>query len=408
MHRRARISGGPSNVMTEAELRLRSVPWHALEGLDSLLAPALAEVLDGQAADRVLDRLLRANRHFSAEQRQVCAEALFGVGLWRRRLHGAPLQQLATLAGELGGFTGTPFEPSRWSTWRERYSFPDWIADRFEARFGLEAPALADALNRPGPVTLRARDDRDELAARLHAAGIETTPGRWAPRALNVVTPRPNLLGLGPDFLGHFEVQDEGSQLLGLLVDVKPGDEVLDLCAGAGGKSLQLAARVGAQGRVHATDIDLQKLDRLRTRAAKANARVLIHGKAPPDDLRVPHVLVDAPCSELGALRRGPDLRWRLRAESVREFALVQRSLIAAGLRHLAPGGRLVYATCTLTPEENEDTVTHALSMGLELVRPDLAPELLDERGCLSLAPHRHGTDGFFAAVFTRRSEGGA
>lgn len=382
-------------MLTESELRLRSIPWSLLDELAPLLAAPLQQILDGEPAERVLDRTLRANRQLTAEQRQVCAESLFGVGLWRRRFDGTPLERLSRLA-TLGSSHDVP------SSWRVRYSFPDWIADRFDARFGAAAPLLADALNRPGPVTLRARGDRTELATKLRAAGIETTPTRWASNGLHVTTRRPNLLGLGPDFLGTFEVQDEGSQLLGALLDVKPGDEVLDLCAGAGGKTLQLVARVGPTGRVHAVDLDLPKLERLRTRAMKAGARVSIHGASPPPDLRVPHVLIDAPCSELGVLRRGPDLRWRLREASVAELAVVQRELLATGLRHLAPGGRLVYATCTLTHEENEDLVTYALSMGLRLLRPSLPSELLDARGCLSLAPHLHGTDGFFAALFER------
>jgi 16S rRNA (cytosine967-C5)-methyltransferase len=221
---------------------------------------------------------------------------------------------------------------------------------------------------------------------------------------LIVTTHRPNLLGLGPEFLGQFEVQDEGSQLLGELVDARPGDEVLDLCAGAGGKSLQLAALVGPEGKVHATDIDLPRLERLRTRAAKANARVLIHGREAPLTLRVPRVLIDAPCSELGALRRGPDLRWRLEPSLVQTMPAIQRALIDTGLRHLAAGGRLIYATCTFTRDENEDVVdaTLAAHPELRLVRPSLPQTVLDARGCLVVAPHLHGTDGFFGAVFTR------
>ncbi|MGV3625814.1 MAG: RsmB/NOP family class I SAM-dependent RNA methyltransferase [Archangium sp.] len=396
------------SMLSDSERRLSTVPWTVLDGLGPVLDAPLQRVLEGEAAERVLDQTLRANRSFTPEQRQVCAESLFGVGLWRRRLSGSPLQRLAQLA-QLGGCADAfsrlgvvAVAAPASSSWRERFSFPDWIADRFDTRFGSEAAVLADVLNRPGPVTLRAKTNRSELADRLRAVGVETVPARWAPNALHVTTPRPNLLGLGAEFLGAFEVQDEGSQLLGALLDVRAGDEVLDLCAGAGGKSLQLAARAGPTGRVHATDLDLPKLERLRSRASKAGARVLIHGARAPESLRVPHVLIDAPCSELGTLRRGPDLRWRLRESSVREFALVQRELIAAGLRHLAPGGRLVYATCTMTPEENEDVVTHALATGLTLVRPAISAELLDARGCLSLSPHRHGTDGFFAAVFER------
>ncbi|MDP2275885.1 MAG: RsmB/NOP family class I SAM-dependent RNA methyltransferase [Archangium sp.] len=403
-------------MLTEAELRLTTVPWPALEGLGPILAPALSEILSGTPAERALDKLLRAHRDFTPDQRAVCAESLFGVGLWRRRLRaqvdGDGLQLLAVLALELGGFTraaevlGVELHAVRPvpTLWRDRYSFPDWIADQMEARFGDDAAAMAEALNRPGPVCLRARGSREELQKQLAAASIETTLGRWASQALVVTTRRPNLFGLAPQFLGRFEVQDEGSQLLGELVDARPGDEVLDLCAGAGGKALQLAAIVGPQGKVHATDVDLPRLERLRTRAAKANARVLIHGATAPASLMVSRVLIDAPCSELGSLRRGPDLRWRLDAGLVNSMPAIQRGLIETGLRHLAPGGRLVYATCTFTLAENEGVIDGVLNQHPELrvVRPAMDAELIDSRGFLNVAPHRHGTDAFFGAVLQR------
>ncbi len=403
-------------MLTEAELRLTTVPWQALEGLGPILAPALSEILSGTPAERALDKLLRAHRDFTPDQRAVCAESLFGVGLWRRRLRaqvdGDGLQLLAVLALEQGGFTraaellGVELSVVRPvpALWRDRYSFPDWIADQMGARFGDDAAAMAEALNRPGPVCLRARGSREELQKQLAAAGIETTLGRWGSQALVVTTRRPNLFGLGPEFLGRFEVQDEGSQLLGELVDARPGDEVLDLCAGAGGKSLQLAAIVGPQGKVHATDVDLPRLERLRTRAAKANARVLIHGAAAPASLMVSRVLIDAPCSELGSLRRGPDLRWRLDAGLVNSMPAIQRGLIETGLRHLAPGGRLVYATCTFTLAENEGVIDAVLQGHPELrvVRPSVDGALIDSRGFLFTAPHLHGTDSFFGAVLQR------
>ncbi len=379
-----------------AEQRLTTVPWPALEGLGPTLAPAISAILNGEAAERVLDRVLRANRAFSAEQRQVTAEALFGVGLWRRRLRAhLPLSPTLSPAGErealalLEVLPRLPeLEPPE--NWRDRFSFPDWIADLLEARFGEEAPLVAEAFNRPGPVCLRSKGPREELQRELAEAGIESQPGRAASHSLLVTTPRPNLLGLPPSFLGRFEVQDEGSQLLGELVDVQPGDEVLDLCAGAGGKSLQLASLVGPSGKVHATDVDLPKLERLRTRAARANARVLIHGKSAPSSLRVPRVLIDAPCSELGTLRRGPDLRWRIDPRLVSEMPGLQLSLIEQGLRHLAPGGKLIYATCTFTFEENERVVERAPSE-LRIVKQ------------LFVDPLHHSTDCFFGAVFERK-----
>jgi 16S rRNA (cytosine967-C5)-methyltransferase len=399
-------------TLTPAELRVREVPWEKLQGLRELLAPAIDEVLGGAAAERVLDRFLRAHREFDEVQRKLSAEALFGVGLWRRRLRricsprgGAEgIRLLDALVEDLGG-RGDVSPPA---DWRDRFSVPDWLAEMLEREVGDEAPRLAAAFNLPGPVCLRVnrrKTSRHELAAALLAHGVDSTPGRYVSDCLVLTTPRPNIYALSAALPGHFEVQDEGSQLLGQLVGAGEGDQVLDLCAGAGGKTLQLAALVGPSGRVHATDADLSRLERLRTRASKAGVSVTIHGAHAPAALEVPFVLVDAPCSELGALRRGPDLRWRIDPRDFAPLPALQASLLRQGLDHLAPGGRLVYATCTLRAEENEAVVDAVLakSPGVTLTRPDLPEALLDARGFLRLYPHRHGTDGFFAAVLTKR-----
>ncbi|MBL8911602.1 MAG: RsmB/NOP family class I SAM-dependent RNA methyltransferase [Archangium sp.] len=381
--------------------RLRAVPWHALDGIQGLLDAPLREILDGAAAERVLDKFLRAHRGFSADERSVSAESLFGVGLWRRRLRAhlpdaTPLQLLDVLVTVLGERPrpGLPPLAPTPTDWRDLHSIPDWIAEHVLRAYGEDASKFAETINVPGPVCLRARGPRDELKAKLAAHGIETRDGRRSPHALIVTSPqRPNLYGLPPaEFLGTYEVQDEGSQLLSLFVGAQPGEDVLELCAGAGGKSLHLAAIVGPRGRVHACDIDLPRLERLRTRASQANARVLIQGREPPAGLRVPRVFIDAPCSELGSLRRGPDLRWRLKPELVAESARTQHELITRGLKHVAPGGTLTYATCTITHEENEGLIARIRSEH---------PTLTVER-TLKVDPHVDDTDGFRAFVLKR------
>jgi 16S rRNA (cytosine967-C5)-methyltransferase len=247
------------------------------------------------------------------------------------------------------------------------------------------------------------RTSRDDLAARLASEGVATRPGALAPACLAVTSPRPNVFGLAAHREGLFEVQDEGSQLLGEALGAAPGEVLLDACAGAGGKALQIAA-AGAR-RVHACDPDAARLGRLRARAARAGASdaLAVHGPAVPDGLLADRAIVDAPCSELGALRRGPDQRYRIDPATFAELPGLQLALLARAARHVRPGGRLVYATCTLRREENE-----GVALAFERAHPGFArspvpsPALSTPEGFLRTWPHRHGTDGFFAAAWRR------
>jgi 16S rRNA (cytosine967-C5)-methyltransferase len=394
------------------------------------LEGALAEILAGAAADRIVRRELRARPALDAPGRAAVAEALFGVALWRRRLRaqvgdaGArPRVLLAALLRDLGGAgdaealagvaPGTLPAPRPPPTaLADRASLPDWLAAALERAAGDAADALADALGAPGPVCFRAnalRSSRAEIGARLAAEGVATRPGELAPHALVVLGPRPNVYGLAVHRSGDAEVQDEGSQLLGALVGARPGETVLDLCAGAGGKSLLLAAEVGTMGRVHAADPDATRLRRLGVRAARAGAGALlqIEGATPPPELRVDRVLADVPCSELGALRRGPDQRWRIDPAGFQAFPPLQREILARAAHHVRPGGRLVYATCTFRAEEDEEVARgfEQAHPGFERIVPAEAPaRTVTPDGFVRTWPHVHGTDGFFAAVWERRS----
>ena len=409
------------------EARLRAVPWESLAGIAPALAAPLAEILDGAAAERVLDRFLRAHRELDRGGRRAVAEALFGVGLWRRRLRwhagptASPLALLAALLRDLAGRDDAArlvglddsLPPPRGAPapLADRWSLPDWLGEALVAAVGpAEAPALAEALCLPAPVALRAnaaRGTREALAGRLRAEGIKTRPGLLAPHALLVESERPNLFGAASWRDGRFEVQDEGSQLLGALVGARPGEEVLDLCAGAGGKTLALAADVAPGGRVHATDPDGDRLRRLSDRAARAGTDdVSIHGAAPPVGLRVDRALVDAPCSELGTLRRGPDVRWRLDPAAFAALPALQLALCEVAAARVRPGGRLVYATCTFRREEDEEVALalEARHPELERIRPEAPPSCVTEEGFLRTWPHRHGCDAFFAAAWRRRT----
>jgi 16S rRNA (cytosine967-C5)-methyltransferase len=407
--------------MPEAALRrLQAVPWDALDGLVEAVLPAVARVLDGAAAEREIDRLLRAHRALRTEQRTAIVEAVFGVGLWRRRLraHAGSTDPRALLFALLRDLSLVPEEqaaaltglerplPPRSSPPRriaEKWSFPDWIEAVFLRELGADAEALAAAMCAPGPVCLRAnalRIGRNELAGLLEREGVLTRPGRYARDALVVTSARPNLLALRAYRDGLFEAQDEASQLVAQIVQPRPGETVLDLCAGAGGKTLALAAAVAGRGRLVAWDPDADRLRRLSERARRAAAAVEV-GR----DVQADAVLADVPCSELGTLRRGPDLRFRLREEDAARFPALQRDVLESALLRVRPGGRLVYATCTLRREENEE-VALALERAhpeLERLSPDLPSELVRD-GFLRTWPHLHDMDGFLAATWHKVS----
>ena len=440
----------------DCEARVRQVPWESLAGLGPALDAPLGEVLSGAPAERVLDRFLRRLGPLTGPARAAVSEAIFGVGLWRRRLRAQlalpqapPRLLLASLIRDLGGRASAgeivSLDPPALPRPRpapeglaDRFSLPDWLADEIVRAAGAEAPALADALDRPGPLCLRPnllRTTPEALAGRLAAEGVATSPGRLVPTC-RIATGRANVYGLAAHREGLFEVQDEGSQLLGMLVEARPGEVVLDACAGAGGKSLLLAAAVGAAGRVHAVDPDAARLVRLRARAARAGAEdiVAIGGALPPvgqgerwgsrmwlprcergdrggrllgpPGVVVDRALVDAPSSELGALRRGPDLRWRMDPSAFGALPARQGEILARAAAGVRAGGRLVYATCTFRAEEDEGVAVEfeRAHPGFRRIHPALAGEALTPEGFVRTWPHRHGTDGFFAAVWEKAS----
>ncbi len=393
-----------------AEQRIESLEWAGLPGIRAGVIQALGPVLAGEEAARALTRLLRQHPGWTGPERTAAAEALFGVALWRRRLrHFAPTDSPAALLDTLvHAFGGTPSTAQRPPMdWPTRLSYPDWLATEFSEALGEEAEAFAAATNLPGPLCIRAnrlRVSREALAERLSREGIPVQPSRHAPNGL-FLGGRPNVLGLPSFQAGLFEVQDEGSQLVGQCVGAQPGDHVLDLCAGSGGKTLLLGAALHNEGQLDAFDIDHSALQRLEHRAARAGlGRSLRILRELPPGLRATHVLVDAPCSALGNLRRGPDVRWRLQAATVSAFPRLQSQLLDTAALHTRRNGRLVYATCTIRPAENQEVVAHFLAGHADFVRERApVPEALcSPDGDLLTLPHRHGMDGFYAAVLRR------
>jgi 16S rRNA (cytosine967-C5)-methyltransferase len=300
-------------------------------------------------------------------------------------------------------------------------SLPGWIAARWLEQFGPEeAAALAAACTETPPLTVRVNPHQGEvgeLLEELSAQFPDARPCRWARFGI-VLGRRGNPASL-PGFLaGRFTVQDEASQLVVGLLDPQPGERVLDACAAPGGKTTAIAERVGKSGSVLALDRHSRRLDLVRRAARRLqlgrvecvafDATRGLEEVAPEGGFD--RILVDAPCSGLGTLRRNPDARWRVRHTDPERLAETQRALLRQAARVLRPEGVLVYSTCTLLPEENEAVVEAFLreSPDFELASVPEAPEevreLMEPDGILRCWPHRHDTDGFFAARLERRS----
>ena len=300
-----------------------------------------------------------------------------------------------------------------------RRSFPTWIAERWVLRFGRpDAEALMGAMNERPPLTLRAntlRISRDALAARLTAEeGLAWRPTQWAPEGL-VVGPggAPGNWGAFAD--GSFVVQDEASMLVARLLEPRPGETIADVCAAPGTKTTHLAELMQNRGRVLAFDPQPGRLERVREAAGRLGITIVepvegtVEALASPFRAACDGVLVDAPCSNLGVLRRNPDVKWRRQPADLATNAERQGRILDAAATMVKPGGRLVYATCSLEPEENEAVVQAFLAAHPEIRvdPPGEFPLPIDPDGTLRCLPHRHGTDGFTAVRFRRSPDRG-
>ena len=416
----------------------------------------------GFASDRLADAF-RTQRTLGSHERRFAAETLYGMVRHARRIDEAlaagglraggqapdreRLLAYLVLEGGLAPQDAARHAPAiDWGRVaaidqllaRERnpvrrigrqHSLPDFLVERLVAERGADgAEALAAALGQRAPMTVRANllvNSPAELVDRLAGQGVAAHPGSLSATAV-VVDDRTNLFGLAPFREGRFEAQDEGSQLIAELVAPPPRGRVVDYCAGAGGKTLALAAAMANRGRVVACDTARRKLAELKRRARRAGATtiqtvILPAGtdEAWPRPLlslegRAERVLVDAPCTGIGALRRNPEARWRLRPEDLERLPRQQLDIARRALDLVAPGGRLIYATCTVLAAENQDLVERLMAE-----RPDLEPvtavevlgrargaPIADASGTyLDVTPDRHGTDGFFAAVLRRRAD---
>jgi 16S rRNA (cytosine967-C5)-methyltransferase len=399
-------------------------------------------------ADRVLHHFFRRNTRLGQRDRALIAETVFATLrrlVWLRWL--APdaadnaRRLLALSLRHLAGLSARALEPllkpadRAWlagvrtaggvgaSADAVAADLPDWAWTRLTTAHGDDwALAFGRAMQQPAPLDLRVNSGRlrrDEALALLQGEGIEAAPTPLSPLGIRLT----HKLALQDHRLfreGAVEVQDEGSQLLGLLVGARRGEHVGDFCAGAGGKTLLLAAQMRDSGQVYAFDVSERRLAQLSPRLQRAGtSNVQPQRIADEDDPRLQRlrgkldrVLVDAPCSGLGTLRRNPDLKFRMSEEALAELGAKQSRILAAAARLVKPGGVLVYGTCSPLEEENLQVVEAFLAAhpdfrlepaGAALAKtcPNLPPALAEAQ-ILRLSPHEHGTDGFFGARLVR------
>ncbi|WP_409079873.1 RsmB/NOP family class I SAM-dependent RNA methyltransferase [Pusillimonas sp. SM2304] len=404
----------------------------------------LGEILQWEyPADAALSHWLRANPKLGMRDRAEVAEAVFDVLRHLRRYRqyaesgtGPAARRLAIL-GLASVFdrsvldTGLSEPERHWLTHVQgisvdslsravRDSLPDWLDERLACLE--DADALIKALNQPAPLDIRVnplKADRADMLKQMRggpALRYDPEPTPYSPWGIRLQGRPP--VNRWPMFeKGEIEVQDEGSQILVALVAPKRGEMIIDYCAGAGGKTLLLGALMRSTGRLYAFDVSAARLARAKPRFARSGLSNIVPVAISADnDQRVKRlrgkaqrVLVDAPCSGLGTLRRNPDLKWRQHPESLQGLLDIQARILRQASRCVAPGGRLVYATCSILPEENEQQVERFLAenpdftlLDASKIAADRCENLTLQGPFLRLRPDRHETDGFFAAVLER------
>jgi 16S rRNA (cytosine967-C5)-methyltransferase len=429
-----------------------SAAIEVLSAIDTQRVPAQNALKDWGTAHRFAgsgDRAAIAGLVYDVLRRRASAGHLMGADTPRARLLGmlklernmsvddiaklcdgarfAPeaLDDLERKALESGSLDGAPAHVAG--------DYPDWLDDELKAAFGDDRVAECAALARRAPLDLRVntlKGQRNEVLKSIKHLGAETTS--WSPYGLRIelgADARSPGIQAEPDFIkGRIEVQDEGSQLAALLSGVKPGEMVIDLCAGAGGKTLALAALMGGKGRLVATDDDKRRLAPIHERLSRAgvhNAEIRTPkfgpaggGADPLADLQgeANLVLIDAPCTGTGTWRRNPDAKWRMRPGALEQRIKDQAEVLDRAAALVAPGGRIAYVTCSVLPQENGAQVRAFLGRheGFKLVPPtevasalgpksaDFAAAALVSAEGLQMTPRRTGTDGFFVSVLRR------
>ncbi len=440
-------------------MQLSSLLGHTQEILTSILGFE-------KPADALLDSFFRSRRYLGSHDRRFIAETAYGVLRHRRRV-GAILDRslrpgeselfdddrllltIATYVLMTPGMTpltaadlsvrirstrlksqietifprlaaNTTANLSAEESIGIRESVPDWMVDRLSREYPADdVERMLHSMNEPAPITLRVntlKTDVEECRKVLRSEGVETERTALSPVGL-VIRKRVNAFALKSFQEGYFEVQDEGSQILPLLIDPKPTWKVLDACAGAGGKTLEFAAIMKNRGEIVAADVNAFRLEELKKRSRRAGAsNIRIREVDALGDLDGAHrgpfdvVFVDAPCSGIGTVRRNPGMKWSVTPSTVDEISRKQSDILASVAPFVKPGGRLVYATCTVFRQENEDVVEAFLAAHPDFQPLDPAPALAKvpipdaiSGNAVKLVTHRHGTDGFFCAILERK-----
>jgi 16S rRNA (cytosine967-C5)-methyltransferase len=414
--------------------------------LDLTIQAVRAALKMEHPADAVLRHFFQEER-IGSNERSLVAETLFGV--LRHRLfleHACTLEEKGlasarriTLAYwvKFGGYNLRELKPLlkvKEEEWLGsvksinlealplsiQAELPDWIVEKLRLHHSdAEILEIGRAMQQVAPLDLRVNTllaGRDEVLQSLQSEGMDAKATPYSPMGIRLKY-KPALNKHALFLTGKFEVQDEGSQLLGLMLSPKRNDMVVDFCAGAGGKTLMLGAMMNSQGRLYAWDISEKRLTNLKPRLKRSGLsnvqpQLIAHendAKVKRLAGKIDRVLVDAPCSGMGTLRRNPDLKYRQSEQSVAELNVKQAAILASAARLLKKGGRLVYATCSLLHEENQGIVQAFLA-----AHPDYtlvpAGEVLKQHHIdmamgdyLQLTPQQHNTDGFFAAVLERQ-----
>ena len=420
-------------------------PAARLEAAITLLAEINAA--PNRPADAVANDFFRARRYIGSSDRRAVSDRAWSVIRTLRRLrwwlgHADATPRLLVAASLLldGGklaalhdlFTGGRFSPAPLTAEERgvlgrlegrnlnhhsmpdpvRHEIPDWVYPLLEAQYGDALGQELSAMARPAPLDLRVNTlkiTREDAQAALAAEGIEAEATKLSPWGLRV--PGRQMITTGKAFTeGLVEIQDEGSQLIALLVDAHPGMRVVDYCAGAGGKTLAIAMRMNNRGHIVACDVSAPRLTGAVRRLRRAGVHNVEQHLIVPGDKwakrgtgKYDRVLVDAPCTGTGTWRRNPDARTRLTETDLAELLPKQAAILDSASRLVRPGGKLVYATCSLLTQENEEQVHAFLARHPEFRLRHLPQDWPSGPApMLALTPARHDTDGFFAAVLER------